>query len=43
VLVLTADGQLLNPDTAAGWRNAGTRSEDDIYNELDSLSLSGGG
>jgi thioredoxin-like negative regulator of GroEL len=38
VLVLTAEGQLLNPDTAASWRNAGTRSEDAIFAELTAIA-----
>lgn len=38
VLVLTAKGQLLNADTATSWRNAATRSEDAIYNELTALA-----
>lgn len=38
VLVLTADGMLINPDTAASWRNAGTRSEDAIFAELAALA-----
>jgi thiol-disulfide isomerase/thioredoxin len=43
VLVLSGDGKLVNPDTAASWRNAASRSEDAIYNELNSFPLSGGG
>lgn len=38
VLVLTADGKLVNPDTAASWRNAATRSEDAIFAELMALA-----
>jgi thiol-disulfide isomerase/thioredoxin len=38
VLVLTAEGQLVNPDTATSWRNAGTRSEDAIFAELAALA-----
>ncbi len=38
VLVLTADGQLVNPDTAASWRNAASRSEDAIIAELTALA-----
>jgi thiol-disulfide isomerase/thioredoxin len=38
LLVLTADGTLINPDTAASWRNAGTRSEDAIFSELTVLA-----
>ena len=34
VLVLTADGKLVNRDTAASWRNAASRSEEAIYAEL---------
>ena len=35
VLVLDADGTLLNPGTARDWRNAASRSEDAIYAELE--------
>ena len=38
VLVLTGDGQLVNPDTATSWRNAASRSEDAIYAELAALA-----
>jgi hypothetical protein len=38
VLVLTAEGQLVNRDTAASWRNAASRSEDAIYAELVALA-----
>jgi hypothetical protein len=38
VLVLTAEGQLVNRDTATSWRNAGTRSEDAIFAELAALA-----
>jgi thioredoxin-like negative regulator of GroEL len=38
LLVLTADGRLVNADTAASWRNAGSRSEDAIYAELAALA-----
>ena len=38
VLVLTADGTLINADSATGWRNAASRSEDDIYAELARLA-----
>ena len=38
VLVLTADGKLVNPDTAASWRNAASRSEDAIIAELTELA-----
>jgi len=38
VLVLTADGQPVNADTAASWRNAAARSEDAVYAELAALS-----
>ena len=34
VLVIDADGVLLNPGTATSWRNAASRSEDEIYEEL---------
>ena len=38
LLVLTADGQLVNADTAQSWRNAATRSEDEIHAELTALA-----
>ena len=38
LLVLTADGQLVNADTAQSWRNAATRSEDAILAELAALA-----
>lgn len=38
LLVLTAEGQLVNAGTAAGWRNAASRSEDAIYAELAALA-----
>ncbi|MFU7527525.1 thioredoxin family protein [Qipengyuania sp. ASV99] len=41
VLVLTAQGELLNADTATTWRNAASRSEDAIFAELTSLAPSG--
>ncbi len=37
-LVLTADGTLVNADTATSWRNAASRSEDAIYEELVALA-----
>ena len=38
VLVLTAEGRAVNLDTAASWRNAGSRSEDAIFDELAALA-----
>jgi hypothetical protein len=38
LLVLGAEGKAINLDTAASWRNAGSRSEDAIYNELTALA-----
>jgi hypothetical protein len=38
LLVLTAEGQLVNPDTATTWRNAASRSEDAIHDELAMLA-----
>jgi thiol-disulfide isomerase/thioredoxin len=38
LLVLTAQGDLVNPDSAQSWRNAASRSEDAIYAELVSLA-----
>ncbi len=34
IAVLGADGQVLNRKAAPKWRNAASRSDDDIYNEL---------
>ncbi|MCK0127297.1 thioredoxin family protein [Erythrobacter sp. F6033] len=34
VLVLTANGELVNADTATTWRDSASRSEDAIYDEL---------
>lgn len=34
VLVIDPDGTLLNRETATTWRNAASRSEDEIYEEL---------
>lgn len=34
LLVITANGTLVNPDTATSWRNASLRSADAIYSEL---------
>ena len=38
LLVLTAEGELVNAETATTWRNAASRSEDAIYDELASLA-----
>lgn len=38
LLVLTAEGALVNADTATSWRNAASREEDAIYNELATLA-----
>lgn len=38
VLVLTPFGTLLNAETATSWRNAASRSEDEIYDELARLA-----
>lgn len=38
LLVLTADGELVNADTATTWRNAASRSEAEIHDELATLS-----
>ena len=38
LLVLTAEGTLLNRDTATSWRNAASRSEDAIYADLAALA-----
>lgn len=34
LLILASEGRLLNPDTAKSWRNAASRNEDEIYEEL---------
>ena len=38
LLVLTAEGRAVNLDTAASWRNAASRSEDAIFEELVALA-----
>ncbi|MEL6530604.1 MAG: thioredoxin family protein [Pseudomonadota bacterium] len=38
VLVLTPEGELLNADTATTWRDAASRGEDAIYDELAMLA-----
>jgi hypothetical protein len=38
LLVLTPEGAPVNLDTAASWRNAGSRSEDAIFTELAALA-----
>lgn len=38
LLVLTADGTLVNAETATTWRNAASRDEDAIYDELRTLA-----
>lgn len=38
LLVLTPEGRALNADTARDWRNAASRSEDAIYDELVALA-----
>ncbi len=38
LLVLTPFGTLVNADSATGWRNAASRSEDEIYAELVALA-----
>lgn len=43
LLVLVSDGTLLNPETAKSWRNAASRSEDEIYDELTGFGAAGGG
>lgn len=42
VLVVTPDGAVLNRDTAKNWRNTASRSEDDIFDELESFALASG-
>jgi len=38
LLVLTAEGELVNADTATTWRDSASREEDAIYEELITLS-----
>ena len=38
LLVLRADGQAVNLDTAQSWRNAASRSEEEIFAELAALA-----
>lgn len=38
LLVLTAQGELINADTATTWRNSASREEDAIYSELEALA-----
>lgn len=38
LLVVTPEGILVNPETATTWRNAASRSEDAIYEELVELA-----
>jgi hypothetical protein len=38
LLVITPEGALLNPETATTWRDAASRSEDEIFDELKRLA-----
>ena len=38
LLVVTPQGTIVNADTATTWRNAASRSEDAIYEELERLA-----
>ncbi len=38
LLVLTAEGELVNADTATTWRNAASRTEEEIFTELAQLA-----
>jgi hypothetical protein len=38
VLVLSADGDLLNPKSAARWRDAASREEEDIFAYFDQFA-----
>lgn len=38
LLVLTAEGELVNADTATSWRDAASREEDAIFGELEALA-----
>lgn len=38
LLVITPEGMLVNADTATGWRNAASRSDEAIYAELEELA-----
>lgn len=42
VLIIGPDGVILNRSTAASWRNAGSRTDDAIYQELFGVALSEG-
>ena len=39
VLVLSPEGELLNPDSAPTWRNAASRDADDIYAYFESFEV----
>ena len=41
LLVVTPDGELVNADTATTWRNAASREEDAIFDELVMLASKG--
>ncbi|MHA6332770.1 thioredoxin family protein [Qipengyuania sp. CAU 1752] len=43
VLVVAPDGTLLNGETARTWRNAASRSEDEIFEELRNFAIAGSG
>ncbi|MEO0441688.1 MAG: thioredoxin family protein [Pseudomonadota bacterium] len=43
VLVLSAEGDLLNADSAPTWRNAASRDADDIYNYFASFEVESAG
>lgn len=38
LFVVSGEGKVLNADSAAGWRNAASRSEDEIFEQLESLA-----
>ncbi|MEZ5680616.1 MAG: thioredoxin family protein [Erythrobacter sp.] len=38
LFVITPEGRLVNPESVTGWRNAASRSEEEIYNELVALA-----
>lgn len=39
ILIVSPSGEVLNRETAKSWRNAASRSEDEIFEELASFSL----
>jgi len=42
IVIISPENGVLNAETAAGWRNAASRSEDEIFNELASYHAAAG-